>query len=226
MTLGALLAVVACVSSRAAADPLRVVYRIDVFQKCTFVDNAIPWTDFRASFPLTLMFDSHVRSMQSDDSHQSQSYGEPTVSAIPLPPLRPDFPTLAPNGRSVGEGAQFFDDRQAWVRSSGVVISEFLSASQGDFHRDFSLNASGEFLSRPQLDAQSLATFLGTAPFRQFSLADALERADGGFELAQYVGHVSLEAPGAATPEPSSLLLVATGILSIAWRRRQGHRPR
>ena len=71
MTLGALLAVVACVASRAAADPLRVVYRIDVFQKCTFVDNAIRCMDFRASFPLTLMFDSHVRSSRDScqDAH-------------------------------------------------------------------------------------------------------------------------------------------------------------
>ena len=99
-----------------------------------------------------------------------------------------------------------------------MTIRQVASVNGSDYHRDFSLIASGEYRFAPALDAGSFAQFLGTAPFRQFGLSDSVERADGGFELLSYAGRVSLEST--ATPEPGSLLLVAAGMFSGLFRRR------
>jgi hypothetical protein len=72
----------------------------------------------------------------------------------------------------------------------------------------------------PQLDALSFARFLATAPFHQFSLADSIELASGRFDQLAYYGRVSLEEGPVVTPEPASLLLVATGMMCVRLRRR------
>lgn len=218
--LGTLVGVVVCLASSVEADPIHVVYRVDVSRQCTFANDTETCRDFHASFPLTLTFDAQVVLSRGDDNDRVQRYGDPTVSDIPLA-LRNDFPPLGPSVRDAAERARFSADQKAWIREAAVIIRQIASVDRNDFHRDFSLIANGEFPFAPALSAQSFARFLATAPSRAFSLSDAVERADGGFEALSYVGQISLDVPSAPTPEPASLLLVATGITAVALRRRR-----
>ena len=208
-------------ASSAIAEPFQVVYRIDVLRRCEHGNGAETCRDFRASFPLTLTFDSQVINEHGNDADRTRFYGTPSVSDIPLP-LRTDFPPLRETLRQAAERARFSAADNAWLRESNVLIRHGAGVGGSDFHRDFSLVASGEVASVPDLNAASFARFLGTAPFRQFALSDSIELSTGGFEALSYFGDVSLEA--GPVPEPMSLLLVGSGLCGVAvqrWRRRR-----
>jgi hypothetical protein len=210
-------------ATAADAEAIQVVYKVGVLKQCEFVDSTESCRDFHASFPLTLTFDTQVINEHSEPGRLTRFYGEPTVSDIPLA-LRNDFPTLGPASRAAAEVARFSVEDGVRVRESGVTSSQVASVGGSDFHRDFSLIANGSFDVRPELDARSFARFLATAPFHQFSIADSIELATGGFELLSYSGRVSLAEPPAVTPEPASLLLVATGLVCLHRRRRGSER--
>jgi hypothetical protein len=217
--------VLAGAATAADAEPIQVVYKVDVLKQCEFVGSEESCRDFHASFPMTLTFDSHVINEHTEPGRITRFYGEPTVSDIPLP-LRNDFPPFGAAQRTAAETARFSVEDGVWVRESGVTIRQFASVERNDFHRDFALIASGGVESMPELDARSFARFLATAPFHQFSLADSIELASGGFDSLAYYGQVSLEEPPAVTPEPASLLLMTTGMMCLRLRRRANRRSR
>ena len=221
--LGTAVAAIATVApSTAQADPIRALYRVEVFARCTCANNSETCSEFHTSFPVTLTFDSETLIDRGDDSDRTRFYGSPTVSDIPLA-LRDDFPPLHETLRQAAERAQFLPDDHGWRRESGVAIRFGASVDFNDFHRDLAFDANGVFPFVPELNAASFARFLGEAPFRQFSVADSIELASGGFELLSYRGKPTIESV-TATPEPASLLLTATGILCFSRRRPRGRR--
>jgi hypothetical protein len=207
----------------AAADPLRITYRIDVFKQCEYADSTGEvCRAYSSSFPLIVTFDPGVTySFDSAVDHQ-RAYGTPTVSHIPLP-RRTDFPPMTISSATTSERAQFGVETD-WRRDASVLLRQYGSQDGSDYHRDFSLIANGVSAGIPDLSAASFAAFLGTAPFRQFGLSDAVELASGGFEALSYYGNISLEPNTAPTPEPASLLLLGTGLGAIGWRRRRRSR--
>jgi hypothetical protein len=208
-------ALTAGAASSARADPIRVVYRVDVFRQCEFANSTETCRDFNQSFPLTLTFDSEVTIEHGDGRQQTRFYGEPTLSSFSLP-LRDDFPVMGAPRRTAAETARFSEESGVWRRESLVEIRQDASVDRNDFHRDLQITASGEFAIQPELTAQSFARFLGTAPFHQFFVADSIELATGGFELLGYFGRLSIEDdPPLATPEPGSFLLVAGGMVCL-----------
>jgi hypothetical protein len=211
-------AIVVAFASVVRAEAIQIVYKIDIFQLCEYRSVGETCRDVRTSFPLTLTFDSQIVNGYGDDLDRVRFYGPPSVSDIPLP-RRTDFPPVVETQRQAAERAQFDAGLNAWRRESSVLIRHGGSRDGSDFHRDVSLIAHGEFSSVPVLNAQSFAQFLGTAPFRQFNVADSVELASGGFEAISYYGHVSLDSP-VVTPEPGSLLLLATGLGTLTVRRR------
>lgn len=166
----ALAAAVAGGASIAEADPIRVVYRVDVFKVCEFAGSGETCRDFQQSFPLTLTFDSRVTIAHGAERRQTRFYGEPTLSDIPLP-LGTDFPTLSEPERKAAETARFSAEDGMWLRESIVDIRQGASVDRSDFHRNLQITASGASATMPELDARSFARFLGTAPFHQFSWA-------------------------------------------------------
>jgi hypothetical protein len=196
---------------------------VDVFKQCEFMNAEETCREFNASFPLTMMFDSQVSNEHAEPGRLTKFYGPPTISDVPLA-LRSDFPPFGAAQRTAAETARFSVEEGAWVRESIVTIRQSTSVDRNDFHRDFSLIATGQFESLPELDALSFARFLASAPFHQFSLADSVELASGGFDLLSYYGRVSLEEEPVVTPEPASLLLVATGMMCVRLRRRGSRR--
>ena len=207
--------VLAGAATVADAEPIQVVYKVDVFRQCEFVDVE-SCREFSASFPLTLTFDSQVINEHAEEGRLTRVYGEPTVSDIPLP-RRNDFPPFGPPLRIAGETARL--ENGIWLRESLMTIRHNVSVDRNDFHRDISLIADGGSDAMPELDARSFARFLGTAPSRQFSVADSIELATGGFDLVVYYGRASLEETPVVTPEPASLLLVASGLMCLRRRR-------
>lgn len=209
--------IVGGLASAALAEPIQIVYRVNVSSRCEYAGDII-CSDFHASFPLTLTFDSGIWIEHGDDNDRTRFYGTPSVSDIPLP-HRADFPPLTETIRQAGERAQFSVDTQAWSRFSNVQIRYDASLDGTDFHRSLSLIGSGDFPSVPDLNGASFAQFLGMAPFRQFYFADSVELASGGFELAAFFGDLSIESP-LATPEPASMLLLGSGLAALVVRRR------
>jgi hypothetical protein len=216
-------AIFVTLSSAALADPVAIVYRIDIYKQCEFVVNGETCREFHSSFPLTLTFDSNTFNEHGDDLDRTRFYGAPSVSDVPLM-RRTDFPPVTEEVREAAERAQFVAVDGGWRRESSVIIRDDASAGGSDYHRDLSLIASGQFSSVPDLNGLSFAQFLATAPFHQFNVADSIELASGGFESNSYYGHVSLES-AVVTPEPASLLLLGTGLAALAGRRRARARP-
>jgi hypothetical protein len=217
-------AMVVAVASIARAEPIQIVYKIDVFKQCEYRTVGETCRDYQASFPLTLTFDSQILNEHGDDADRTRFYGTPSISDIPLP-RRTDFPAVMQSLRQAAERAQFVVGENQWRRESNVLIRHDGSLDGSDFHRDFSLIADGVYPSVPDLTALSFARFLGTAPSRQFSVADSIELANGGFEALAYYGHVSLFESPVETPEPASVLLLSKGLgLLAAWRRSRAGR--
>jgi hypothetical protein len=201
----------------ADADPIQVVYRIDILRQCEYSGGMETCRGFTASFPLTLSFDSQITTSHGNEMDRTNFYGPPTFSDIPLPRSE-DFPPMVETFRLAAERAQVFPGDSAFTREASAMIRHTGARGGSDYHWDFGLFASGGYPAMPTLDAHTFATFLATAPFRQFYLGDTVELADGGFQALTYFGSVSLESQ-APVPEPASVLLLATGLAGIGVRR-------
>lgn len=213
--------IVGGLASVALAEPIQIVYRIDISSRCQDTGE-VTCSDFSTSFPLTVTFDSGISVEYGEGNDQGRYYGAPTVSDIPLP-SRTDFPPLSDTIRLAGERAVFAPDTQMWSRYGGVQIRSGASRDGSNFENILSITGSGDSPAFPDLSGASLAQFLGTASFRQFYFANVVARADGGFELDSYLGNVSLESP-VVTPEPASMLLLGSGLAALTVRRRRRSR--
>lgn len=213
---------VSAMGSVAAAEPISVTYRIAITETCDYGPGGLTCSEYRASspfasFPSTVTFDTQPTISYGNDLDRTRFYGAPVVSEIPLS-HRADFPPLTETMRQAAERAQFIAEHNAWRRDSGIQIRYGASVDANDYHRDISLLANGEFATVPNLTGLTFAQFLGTAPWRQFAFSDAVELANGGFELRSFRGDVTLDS--VVTPAPASLLLLGTGLAALGLRRR------
>src|SRR5206468_7846601 len=115
--------IIAALSSVALAEPIAIVYRIDIYKQCEYAVTSETCHDFRSSFPLTLTFDSNILNEHGDDLDRTVFYGTPSVSDMPLA-LRTDFPALHQTVREAAERAQFVASANAWLRESSVIIRQ------------------------------------------------------------------------------------------------------
>ena len=205
-----------------SADPVTFTYRIDVTERCSFEFCG----SLSLSFPLTLSFDS----TRTEVYPWLHVYGEPTFSAIPLEsapfPLGPDsgFVTIQEVQHNLdGTWRHQATASQQWYGRSPTGLFSYLN-----------INLTGvqeSLTSPPELSASSFAAFLGHGQYPQafqyayYAYVDGEETDRHNFT---YTGFATLLDDTAPVPEPTSLVLLGSGLCTLvtrAWQRKRRQRP-
>jgi hypothetical protein len=161
-------------------------------------------------------------------NEHSRFYGVPTFSDIPLP-----RPAVPPNAISSGvdtatHSLVFIDDQLGWRHIAHARTDVQLVTPAATYHWGTSLfriedNAS-PFLD---LSAAAMAEFLGSNRGSGFFLHNYVGVLPGGGgntpDSFSYQGTVTADA-AAPVPEPSTLLLIGSGLLAALERRRLASR--
>jgi len=212
----------------ASADPIDLVYRVNVFQRLDFTR---PVSDWRwdaitpVSFGLSVRFDAGVlserASVQPDGRYLFTYFGAPDVSDVPL------------SGAGYTGGRHIAETRLLNATIGGTLHQEALTVDQFSDDRG---SRSLQLLKFP-LDSQipagqfgTLADFLNAmrSPTLSFYFADLAYGHDPQGNItylpgsADYFGNVSLlNGQPSPVPEPATMTLVALGIGAMLRARRR-----
>jgi hypothetical protein len=209
----------------ASADPVTFHYRIEVTQRCQDSDGfSRTCSPFNTTFPLMMTFDpAQVGPPLEGATFRNVAYGSPTFSPVPLvlPPqdgpfvIREDSRSLTLDHTSIPQSESI------WRRNVGA--GEFFSNPELSASRGLILHGLRDSVSRPPQDAFSMAELLGAGQDDSFFyLQTATRELDGGdfaWTSMDYRGRTFLSEQPAPVPEPTSLLLLGSGLGALAARR-------
>jgi hypothetical protein len=187
--------------SSAAADVITATYAVEIILRC------MPLCEpFSTNFELGLTFNDRAQLVGETPEEFGARYGMSTFTGIPASLIsgstaKSHHADTVENVHQVSGGWQ----RQA-VAQRSTWDGEHL-----DSIFNVVLEASGFVPSRPVLNGRSFAEFLGQGEQRSLHLTGTTD----------YIGRVALlgEPTSSPTPEPGTLLLIASGIVGAATRR-------
>jgi hypothetical protein len=211
----------------AYADPITFRYRIDVTSRCTasFEGGGLECLPFSATFPLSMRFEPIATAVTESENSARRWYAAPSFSAIPLE--RPDVFLGADVAGYTAQGWTTGRDEpgpQEWQVFADALQQAILLDGDREYLWFTRLNGVAYEPELPGLTPESLGAILGTADSTQFEYQFSVrDRPSGVYsDLLLYVGTVALEDTPAAVPEPTSMLLLASGLAFIGIQRWRG----
>jgi len=224
-----IIALLCCTAVPAAADPISLVYRVDVFRKLDFTRSLTAWeTITPVTFTYSVRFDGDVTvqrvSEGTDERYALTYFGTPSVSDVPL------------TGAGYSGGLH---TAQTYVINGtvhGALHQEAVTLDQFSDDR----GSRNVLLLRTPLDPAlppgefgDLAAFLGAmrSPSLEFYFNDLAYGRDQHGNLTflpgstGYYGFASL-LDNTPVPEPATMTMFAFGLAAAALRRRSLYRVR
>jgi hypothetical protein len=221
-----IIALLFCTAIPAAAEPISLVYRVDVFQKLDFTRPVSEWqceAIAPVTFTYSVSFDSAVSSQrvsqEPDERYAFTYFGTPSVSDVPL------------SGAGYTGGLHIAQTYVVNATVHGALHQEALTLDQFSDDRG---TRSVQLYKRsldpalPPGEFGDLAAFLGAmrSPSLEFYFADlAYGRDEHGNVTylpgsASYFGSVSL-LDNTPVPEPATMTMFAFGLAAATLRRRR-----
>ena len=202
----------ACTSSPVAAEPIRVVYHVDVSERMTWESNPI-WEPFFQSFTLVMTFDPAAGG--------DRTYGPVSFSEIPLPGV--SAPGEVATSSFTAHG-RFEENPFGSANLFATAAESQIGSDGGTYFRRTRLISNVRVDGMPVFSPETFPAHLVLGTPFNFNYGTSLFLTGMTPVTLDYRGFATLQVtnPPEPIPEPGTILLLTSGLAVLARRRLRG----